>query len=180
MSITFYYFGLRFSKPEQAVICLHSHPIRPGPDSHFLGLKRLGFGQRLHVKSHEERPLWPLLSRKFHTFDQCPIAKAMSSLRQVGTAALSRPRCLRELRTGASSLARAGCSDATPVASMYEGFQIAGSVCPSTLLAQVRYLVPDLYPLAFNFDNYAQSSAKASTLRRDLRHQVTWDDCHLP
>ena len=99
MSITFYYFGLRFSKPEQAVICLHSHPIRPGPDSHFLGLKRLGFGQRLHVKSHEERPLWPLLSRKFHTFDQCPIAKAMSSLRQVGTAALSRPRCLRAVQT---------------------------------------------------------------------------------
>jgi hypothetical protein len=67
-----------------------------------------------------------------------------------------------------------------PVASMYEGFQIARSVSPSTLLAQVRYLVPDLYPLAFNFDNYAQSSAKASTLRLDLRHQATWDDCHLP
>ena len=128
------------------------------------------------VKSHEERPLWPpLVSRKFRTFDSYPIAKAMSKLRQVGTAALSRPRCLRELRTGASSLARAGCNDAMPVASMYEGFQIAGSVCQSTLLAQVRYLVPDLYPLAFNFDNYAQSSAKASTLRRDLRHQVTWD-----
>jgi hypothetical protein len=36
-----------------------------------------------------------------------------------------------------------------------------GSVCPSTLLAQVRYLVPDLCPLAFNFDNHALSSARA-------------------
>jgi hypothetical protein len=113
MSITFYYFGLRFSKPEQAVICLHSHPIRPGPDSHFLGLKWLGFGQRLNAKSHEERPLWPLLSRKFHTFDQYPIAKAMSSLGQVATAALSRPRCLRELWTGAGSLPRAGSVSAS-------------------------------------------------------------------
>jgi hypothetical protein len=79
------------------------------------------------------------------------------------------------MQIGAPSLRHAGCSDAMPVASTYEGFQIVGSVCPSTLLAQVRYLVPDLCPLAFNFDNHAQSSAKASTLRRDLRHQVTWD-----
>jgi hypothetical protein len=31
-----------------------------------------------------------------------------------------------------------------PVASTYEGFQIAGSVCPSTLLAQVCYVVLDV------------------------------------
>ena len=37
----------------------------------------------------------------------------------------------------------------------------AGSACPSTLLAQVRYLLPDLCPLAFNFDNHALSSAPA-------------------
>ena len=42
---------------------------------------------------------------------------------------------------GASSLPRAGCSDATPVASTYEGSQIGGSVCPSTLLAHLSYLV---------------------------------------
>jgi hypothetical protein len=28
----------------------HSHPIRPARDSQSLGLKRLGFGQRLNVK----------------------------------------------------------------------------------------------------------------------------------
>jgi len=37
----------------------------------------------------------------------------------------------------------------------------AGSVCPSTLLAQVGYVVPDVCPLAFNFDNHAQASAIA-------------------
>ena len=37
----------------------------------------------------------------------------------------------------------------------------AESVCPSTLLAQVRYLVPDVCPLAFNFYNHAQSNALA-------------------
>jgi hypothetical protein len=39
------------------------------------------------------------------------------------------------------------------------GCSSAGSVCPSTLLALVRYLVPNLRPLAFNFDKHAQSSA---------------------
>jgi hypothetical protein len=39
-----------------------------------------------------------------------------------------------------------------PVASTYEEFQIAESVSPSTLLAQVRYLLPNVCPLAFNFD----------------------------
>jgi hypothetical protein len=67
------------------------------------------------------------------------------------------------MRTGAGSLARAGCSDAMPVASMYEGFQIAGSVCPSTLLAQVRYLVPDVCPLDFNFDNHALQRINTQT-----------------
>jgi hypothetical protein len=38
---------------------------------------------------------------------------------------------------------------------------MGGSVCPSTLLAHVRYLVPDLCPLAFNFDNHPLSSAIA-------------------
>jgi hypothetical protein len=61
----------------------------------------------------------------------------------------------------ASSLPRAGCSDAMPVASTYKGFRIGGSACPSTLLAQVRYLVPDVCPLAYNFNNHAQSSALA-------------------
>ena len=55
VSGAFFYFKLHFSKPEQTVICLHSHPIRPGPDSHSLGLKRLGFGQRLHVKSQKSK-----------------------------------------------------------------------------------------------------------------------------
>jgi hypothetical protein len=36
------------------------------------------------------------------------------------------------------------CSDATPVASTYEGFRTDGSACPSTLLAQVRYVVADV------------------------------------
>jgi hypothetical protein len=31
----------------------------------------------------------------------------------------------------------------------------AGSVCPSTLLAQVHNFVPDVCPLAINFDNQA-------------------------
>jgi hypothetical protein len=34
------------------------------------------------------------------------------------------------------------CSDATPVASTYEGFRTGEGTRPSTLLAQVRYVVP--------------------------------------
>ena len=82
---------------------------------------------------------------------------------------------------GASSLPRAGCSDATPVASTYEGFLIGEGVRQST--SSCRMCVPPqaLYlpnedwsawgtraeglssskPLAFNFDNHALSSAIA-------------------
>ena len=35
-----------------------------------------------------------------------------------------------------------GCSDATSVASTFEGFRTDGGARPSTLLAQVRYVVP--------------------------------------
>jgi hypothetical protein len=37
-----------------------------------------------------------------------------------------------------------GCSDAAPVASTYEGFRTDGGARPSALLAQVRYVVPDI------------------------------------
>ena len=66
----------------------------------------------------------------------------------LASAADARGQASLAMRTGAGSLPRAGCSDAMPVASTYEGFQIAGSVCPSTLLAQVRYLVLDVCVVA--------------------------------
>jgi hypothetical protein len=43
-----------------------------------------------------------------------------------------------------SRLRRAGCRDATPVASTCEGQRTGGGARPSTLLAQVRYVVPDV------------------------------------
>jgi hypothetical protein len=51
--------------------------------------------------------------------------------------ALVRRPCWRKFATSV-------CSDATPVASTYEGFRTDGSACPSTLLAQVRYVVADV------------------------------------
>ena len=82
---------------------------------------------------------------------------------------------------GASSLPRAGCSDATPVASTYEGFRIGEDARPSTSFyrmcvpAQALYLPSEDWsaygttaeglswskPLAFNFDNHALSNAIA-------------------
>jgi hypothetical protein len=66
------------------------------------------------------------------------------------------------------------CSDATPVASTYEGFRTGEGTRPSTLLAQVRYVVcSDATPVASTYEGFrTDGSACPSTLLAQVRYVV--------
>jgi hypothetical protein len=77
---------------------------------------------------------YKITSQKVRSAGQVEAPSASLPILPSRARTLVRRPCWRKFATSV-------CSDATPVASTYEGFRTGEDACPSTLLAQVRYVV---------------------------------------